>query len=480
MIHFETSYAQLPESFFERILPIPVPAPELVQLNSTLAEELQLDTEWLRSSNGLAMLSGNQLPPSSVPIAQAYAGHQFGGWVPQLGDGRAVLMGEVIDVHGNRRDLQLKGSGRTRFSRQGDGRSTLGAVIREYVVSEAMTAMNVPSTRALAAVATGETVPRMKAHPGGILTRVAASHLRVGTFQYFLGRKDYDGIQTLANYAIDRHYPQARDTTDPYANLLERVAQQHARLIAQWMQLGFIHGVMNTDNTTISGETIDYGPCAFMEVFHPDTVFSSIDRQGRYAWSNQPNVGYWNLERLGEVLAVLMAEDPDDAHDEIENILKRFLDTFADEIFGGFAKKLGFSTANENVQDFVTKTLRFMAEQQLDFTLFFRHLTREADGNTGALHEQFGNADDLDTWLNDWRALNGGSDIDAMKARNPIRIPRNHRVEQAIEAAEAGDYAPFHELTAALAKPFAESTDFSAYEKPAEPDELVHQTFCGT
>lgn len=432
------------------------------------------------------MLSGNTLPDSADPLAQAYAGHQFGGWVPQLGDGRAILLGEIVDPQGSRRDVQLKGTGRTPFSRGGDGRATLGSVIREYLVSEAMAALNVPTTRSLAAIATGETVPRQEPHPGGILTRIAASHLRVGTFQYFFGQSDVEGIKALADYAIDRHYPEAAETANPYLSLLENIAQAQSNLIARWMHLGFIHGVMNTDNMTISGETIDFGPCAFIDDFHPDKVFSSIDRQGRYSWANQPNIGYWNLQRLSETLAPLIADDPGTAEVRITETLGAYPETFKTAYFSGFAAKLGIKSTDERVQQFITATLQLLTQQKLDFTLFFRHLTRFAGGSNEAdFIAGIGklNSEGLNDWLAAWEKITGGKSeqrTELMRSCNPIIIPRNHRVEEAITAAENGDFSPFHQLSDALAKPFEENSATQAYERAPEPDQVVCETFCGT
>jgi uncharacterized protein YdiU (UPF0061 family) len=328
-ILFDNTYAQLPERFFAKQESARVPEPKLVRLNLGLAAKLSLDADWLKSPDGVAMLAGNAIPEGAEPIAQAYAGHQFGGFSPQLGDGRALLLGEVIGADGARYDLQLKGSGRTRFSRGGDGKSALGPVLREYIVSEAMSALGVPTTRALAAVATGEKVMRQEGPlPGGVFTRVAASHIRVGTFQYFLARNDIDGLQVLANYVIARHYPAAAQAPNPYLALLESVANAQADLIAQWMSLGFIHGVMNTDNTAISGETIDYGPCAFMDAFHPQCVYSSIDSGGRYAWGNQPGIGLWNVTRFAETLLPLLSEDPDEATKLAEAALAGYPERF--------------------------------------------------------------------------------------------------------------------------------------------------------
>ena len=483
MISFDNTYAQLPERFFVRQRPAPVKSPSLVRLNAPLAIELGLDLEWLRSSAGLAMLAGNELPESAVPIAQAYAGHQFGGWVPQLGDGRAILLGELNDRQDQRWDVQLKGSGRTPFSRGGDGRATLSAVLREFLVSEAMAALGVPTTRALAVVSTGERVPRQQVQPGGILTRIAASHIRVGTFQYFFGQGDLDGIRALANYAIERHYPEAANAKNSYLALLEQVALAQAALIAQWMQLGFIHGVMNTDNMTLSGETIDFGPCAFMDAFHSDKVFSSIDHNGRYAWGNQPNVGYWNLERLGEALAPLISEKPAAAKAHIDAVLERYLSAFKHAHFNGFAAKLGLRAAGVEEQRFIGATLQLLAQQQLDFTLFFRHLTRTAKCRDLLAGLGATSITGLEEWMADWEQLSGGVSDErtrVMGEHNPILIPRNHQVEAALTAAEHGDFAPFHRFTEALAEPYRESPALAKYEMAPEPHEVVVATFCGT
>ena len=485
-IAFDNSYARLPTQFHSKTQPATVPEPTLVRVNGSVARELKIDPDWLRSPDGIAMLAGNHVPENADPLAQAYAGHQFGGWSPVLGDGRAILLGEVIDTNGKRRDIQLKGSGLTPFSRRGDGKATLGSVIREYIVSEAMTALNVPSTRALAAVTTGERVPRMRIHPGGVFTRIAASHLRVGTFQYFLGQQDIESIKTLADYAIERHYPEAAESENPYLELLKHAGQNQAILIAKWMQLGFIHGVMNTDNMAISGETIDFGPCAFVEEFHPDTVFSSIDHQGRYSWANQPNIGYWNLERLGDALAPLIADDMNVAKKEIETALDdSYLATFKDAHFSGFGKKLGLTTIEEKERTFIASTLQFMAERKIDFTLFFRQLTRVATGSASLadLKNELSDPDKLDAWFADWEthsAKSGDQRAAVMQASNPILIPRNHRVEQAIQAAETGDLAPFHRLVDALENPFTEDSQYSDLESPATPEEAVCETFCGT
>ena len=384
-ILFDNTYARLPERFFAKQKPARVPEPKLIRLNLGLAAKLSIDTDWLKSADGVAMLAGNAIPEGAEPIAQAYAGHQFGGFSPQLGDGRAILLGEVIDIDGARHDLQLKGSGRTPFSRGGDGKSALGPVIREYIVSEAMAAFGVPTTRALAAVATGERVLRQEGLlPGGVFTRVAASHIRVGTFQYFLARNDIDGLHDcsppppLADHVIARHYPDAAAAPNSYLALLESVTAAHADLIAQWMSLGFIHGVMNTDNTAISGETIDYGPCAFMDAFHPRCVFSSIDSGGRYAWGNQPDIGLWNVTRFAETLLPLLSRDSGEAIKIAEAALSKYPERFGSHYVARFRAKFGLPPAAPVA--IIQECLDLLGAQEVDFTLFFRHLTRVAGG----------------------------------------------------------------------------------------------------
>jgi len=487
LIPFDNTYARLPARFFDLSQPKRVFAPELVMLNEELAGELRIDPAWLRSAEGVAVLAGNEVPAGAEPLSQAYAGHQFGGWVPQLGDGRAILLGEVVDLKGQRRDIQLKGSGRTAFSRRGDGRATLGSTVREYLVSEAMTALGVPSTRALAVIATGENVPRPELHPGGIFTRVAASHIRVGTFQYLFGKQDKDGIRALADYAIGRHYPEVSTLEGPerYLEFFRRVCTAQATLIARWMHLGFIHGVMNTDNMTISGETIDYGPCAFMEAFHPDTVFSSIDRGGRYAWRNQPGIAQWNLARLGETLAPLVDDHMDTALKRMDETLAGFEETFGEAFINGFGIKLGLDEMNDSARGHLNATLRLMAENKVDFTLFFRHLTRLAGGELDdqGFATALGQPPGITAWTSSWHQTAGPVSkerLQLMRERNPIFIPRNHRVEQAIQAAEAGDYAPFRRFAKAWNSPYAEQSEHADLELPAKPHEAVCETFCGT
>jgi uncharacterized protein YdiU (UPF0061 family) len=484
--HFDNSYARLPEAFHAASVPAVSPAPELLRLNVPLAERLELDASWLASEDGLAMLSATRLPAGSEPIAMAYAGHQFGGWVPQLGDGRATLIGEVVTKAGERFDVQLKGSGQTRFSRGGDGKAVLGPVMREYAVSEAMAALGVPTTRALAAVITGEKVFRNGPEPGAVLTRVAKSHVRVGTFQYFAGRKDDDAVRTLADYVIERHDPEARDADNPYSALLERVVVRQADLVAHWMSLGFIHGVMNTDNMQIAGETIDYGPCAFMDVFHPQKKFSSIDRQGRYAWGNQPGIAMWNLSRLAETLLPLLADTDEEAIASAESAIESFRPRFGSELARRFRNKLGLRDVPESAE-LVEATLKAMTECEVDFTLFFRHLTRLAASDDEApLRELFTERRLADMWLARWRQhtnQEGGvseETVAIMRAHNPIFIARNHRVEQAIVAGNAGDYAPFHRLVDVLKHPFDEQPDHADLERAPEPAEVVRRTFCGT
>ena len=480
-IPFDNTYARLPERFFAKQEPTHVPEATLICLNRELAAQLSIDTEWLESADGVAMLAGNALPEGAEPIAQAYAGHQFGGFVPQLGDGRAILLGEVIGIDGLRHDLQLKGSGRTPFSRGGDGKSALGPVIREYIVSEAMAGLGVPTTRALAAVTTGERVLRQEGPLlGGVFTRVAASHIRVGTFQYFLARNDIDALRHLADHAIARHYPDAADAPDPYVALLESVTAAQADLIAQWMSLGFIHGVMNTDNTAVSGETIDYGPCAFMDAFHPQRVFSSIDSGGRYAWDKQPSIALWNLTRFAETLLPLLSEDSGEATTVAEAALSGYGERFGGQYNARFRAKLGLPP-NAPVE-FMTECLGLLATQEVDFSLFFRHLTRVAGGeDPNMLTTLFSSSEPFGEWFAKWRSEGDPAlQVADMQAANPVRIPRNHRVEQAIQSAYGGDFAPFHRLVNALAAPYAEQVEYADLETPPGPEEVVRETFCGT
>lgn len=479
-IPFDNSYARLPEIFFAKQTPAQVPAPELIKLNVELAGELGIDADWLQSAEGIAMLSGNQLPAGAEPLSQVYAGHQFGGYSPQLGDGRALLLGELRDSSGRRRDVQLKGSGRTPFSRGGDGKAALGPVLREYILSEAMHALGVPTTRALAAVTTGETVLRQEGDlAGAIFTRVAASHIRVGTFQYFYAQNNLDALRELADYTIARHYPDSVSNDDPYLALLRQVLRAQVDLIVQWMSLGFIHGVMNTDNTAISGETIDYGPCAFMDDFHPQCVFSSIDRDGRYAWGNQPNIGLWNLSRFAETLVPLMDSPAETAIEKVEAVLAEFSERFDQQYMSRFQSK--FALPEQGSDELVKSGLTLLANQQVDFTIFFRRLTQVATGgDTRDLAALFSDQGAFTEWFNQWKQNADLTKLHEMQMANPIFIPRNHRVEQAIQAAYAGDFTAFHRLDDALRNPFAEQQEYADLEKPPRPEERVRETFCGT
>ncbi len=483
---FESTYADLPERFFEHPQASPVSAPRLIRINTALAGALGLDVAWLASDDGVAMLAGNRFPEGARPLAQAYAAHQFGNFVPQLGDGRALLIGEIISRDGQRRDLQLKGSGPTRFSRNGDGRAALGPVLREYIVSEAMAALGVPTTRTLAAVATGDQVYRETKLPGAVLARVAASHLRIGTFQFFAARGDVEGLKVLADYAIARHYPEAAQAERPALALLERVVAAQARLVAKWMQIGFIHGVMNTDNMTISGETIDYGPCAFMDVYHPATVFSSIDQFGRYAYSKQPGIAVWNLARLAEALLPLIDTDEDKAVELAQRTLAGFQGAYETAFHGGLREKLGLTTAQDDDVSLLVELFDAMARGEADFTLTFRGLAGEIEGQ-GATRELFADPALFDAWAERWRARLAQEPEPAasrkarMLAVNPKYIPRNHRVEEVIRAAvDHGDFAPFERLLAISGRPFEEQPESEAYATPPRDDERVLQTFCGT
>ena len=458
-------------------------------MNAPLATQLGLDPEWLASEEGVAVLAGNHVVETAEPIATAYAGHQFGSFVPQLGDGRAILLGELIDHAGGRRDIQLKGAGRTPFSRGGDGRAALGPVLREYVVSEAMAALGIPTTRALAAVVTGEMVRRETFLPGAILTRVASSHIRVGTFQFFARRGDVDGLRVLADYVIARHYPDAAHTEQPYRALLDSVIRAQASLIAEWMLVGFIHGVMNTDNMAISGETIDYGPCAFMDTYDPNAVFSAIDEYGRYAYSRQPAIGQWNLTRLAECLLPLLADDTDAAVAAAEESLDAYTSWFEQAYQGRLRRKLGLFTECEGDAELGQDLLEAMHANGADFTLTFRRLSEGPGGDEdeGSVRCLFADPAAYDAWVSRWRRrleqepTDAATRRSAMLAVNPAYIPRNHRVEAVIRAAvDNNDFAPFHELVTVLRKPFDAQPTFAQYAEPPEAHERVLQTFCGT
>jgi len=479
---FDNTYARVLAGFYVPAQAEPAPAPRLVKLNRTLAHELGLDAEVLDSPAGAAIFAGNVVPEGAFPLAQAYAGHQFGNFVPQLGDGRALLLGEVTDRHGQRRDIQLKGSGRTAFSRGGDGKAALGPVLREYLLGEAMHGLAIPTTRALAAVTTGAPVFRERPLPGAVLTRVAASHLRVGTFQFFAARADPAKLRQLADYAIARHYPSVAEAANPYLAFLEAVRDRQAELIARWMHVGFIHGVMNTDNMAISGETIDYGPCAFLEHYHAQTVFSSIDRQGRYAYGQQPPIARWNLARLAETLLPLIHEDQPQAIELATAALNDFTDRYDRAWLNGMRAKLGLIGAPETsdlalANDF----LQALEDQRVDFTLAFRHLALAAQGNEEPIRALFQNPAGYDGWATGWRARLTEQSAPAMNAVNPVYIARNHQVELALSAAtENQDFAPFEKLLTLLGEPFTERPGFEAYAQPDPQGNEGYQTFCGT
>jgi serine/tyrosine/threonine adenylyltransferase len=486
---FQHSYAALPANFFARVAPTPVAAPRLIKLNRPLALELGLDPDRLGTSEGAEILAGKRIPEGADPIAMAYAGHQFGHFVPQLGDGRAILLGEVVDAKGVRRDIQLKGSGPTPFSRRGDGRAALGPVLREYIVSEAMAALGVPTTRSLAVVLTGESVLRETALPGAVLTRVASSHIRVGTFQYFAARGDTDAVRQLADHVINRHYPHLANAERPYHALLDAVIRRQAELVARWLLIGFIHGVMNTDNTSISGETIDYGPCAFMDAYNPAAVFSSIDEMGRYAYANQPRIALWNLTRFAECLLPLFSDDQHQAIEQAQSALANFAEYFNDAYRAGLRSKLGLFTARDDDQALAQDLLDLMAKNQADFTLTFRGLSdaAAAPAEDGAIRDLFAEPADFDQWALRWRQRIGEEQQDpetrkaAMRSVNPAFIPRNHRIEAVIQAAvNRDDFSLFEELVTVLSKPYEDQPVFSAYADPPQPEQRVLQTFCGT
>ncbi|WP_138464723.1 YdiU family protein [Poseidonocella sp. HB161398] len=471
-IPFDNSYGRLPERFYVRQAAVPVRAPGLIKVNRALAAELGIDAEALESPAGLAVLAGNRVPEGADPLAQAYAGHQFGGWNPQLGDGRAILLGEVVDRAGRRRDIQLKGAGRTAFSRMGDGRAWVGPVIREYLVSEAMHAMGVPTTRALAAVTTGETILREQGPlPGAVLTRVASSHIRVGTFQYFAARGDLEAVEMLADHVRKRHYPGAESALE----LLEAVVAAQARLIADWMGLGFIHGVMNTDNCHVGGETIDYGPCAFMDTYQAEKVFSSIDHGGRYAYDAQPGIAAWNLAQFATCLLPLIDEDRDRSVALATEAVHRFPPLYEAAFLAKFRAKMGLSTEEEDDWSLALDLMQAMEDGRADFTNAYRALS------AGKAQDWFTDRAPFEAWRPRYEARlarQGGADRALMDRTNPAVVPRNHQVEAAIAAAASGDLAPFERLLAVVTDPFAEPP--AGFELPPAEGEEVFRTFCGT
>jgi uncharacterized protein YdiU (UPF0061 family) len=456
------------------------PDPRLLALNEPLAAELQLDATWLRSPEGLRLLVGNLVPSDATPVAQAYAGHQFGGFVPRLGDGRALLLGELVDVDGRLRDLHLKGSGRTPFARGGDGLAAVGPMLREYVISEAMHALGIPTTRSLAVVATGRPVRRETMLPGAVLARVASSHLRVGSFQYARATGDAALLRRLADHAIARHHPGAADAERPYLALFDAVVTAQASLIARWMLVGFIHGVMNTDNMTISGETIDYGPCAFMEAFDPATVYSSIDHSGRYAYGNQPVLAEWNLARLAEALLPLLHDEQEQAVELAMESLGAFRPQYSAAWSAGMRAKLGLPADLDAAvtAPLVDDLLAMLKQSHVDHTSFFRHLGAAARGDAEPARGLFLDIEAFDAWLQRWRSL--GPDADAMDRVNPLYIPRNHLVEEALAAGSDGDLEPLERLLDAVTRPYDQRPGLERYTTPAPEGFGAYRTFCGT
>lgn len=487
---FDNTYSRLSGDFFSRQKPDTVSNPALIKVNRALAQKLGIDPDWLQSDQGVAFVAGNYLPDGSDPIATVYAGHQFGGFSPRLGDGRAVLIGEIVASNGQRYDIQLKGSGRTPYSRGGDGRAPLGPVLREYVVSEAMAVLGVPTTRALAAVSTGDLVMREAPLPGAVLARVAKSHLRIGTLQYFAARKDLKSLQVLVNYVINRHYPESARSKNPVLAMLNGVIQKQAELIAQWQVLGFIHGVMNTDNMLLSGETIDYGPCAFLDEFEPGKTFSSIDQGGRYAYANQPRIAHWNLSVLAQLLLPLINDSPEKALAAAQAAIDTFPDHYQSAYLKRMRTKLGLLTETEDDAKLIQDLLELMQKEQTDYTLTFRLLSDlarpEAAGeqSVSALIEP---PDSFSEWLERWkiRIKSEASDPAAiqtlMYASNPVFIPRNHLLEEVIVAATTeSDFEPFESLVDVLSDPFVYQDDLKHFALPPRQDQVVRQTFCGT
>ena len=464
----------------------PTPQPQLLALDEDLANDLGIDPAWLRTPAGVAALLGHELPADATPVAQAYAGHQFGGYSPRLGDGRALLLGEIVGPDGRRRDLHLKGSGRTPFSRGGDGKAAVGPMLRELIVGSAMHALGIPTTRALAVIATGETVRRDTPLPGAVLVRVAASHLRVGSFQYASAQDDPTLLRRLADHAIARHHPHAATAPNPYLALYEAVLDAQAELIARWMHVGFIHGVMNTDNMTISGETIDYGPCAFLDAFDPTTVFSSIDHQGRYAFGSQPAIAQWNLARFAESMLDLFDPVPDAAVELATELLQSFPARYDRAWHAGMCAKLGLSDDDASDASLIDDLLRLMHEHRADHTATYRALAMARRGDESSAAALLGATDASAAWLARWSARLGGASADhraiadAMDAVNPVHIPRNHLVESALDAATAGDLTPLRDLLEVLATPYDTRPGLERYAAAAPADAAPYRTFCGT
>ncbi|MEP6300078.1 MAG: protein adenylyltransferase SelO [Ilumatobacter sp.] len=487
-IAFDNSFVRDLPGMYERWEAATAPVPQLLALNEGLACDLGIDADWLRSAEGVDVLVGNTVPDGAEPVAQDYAGHQFGGYSPRLGDGRALLLGEVVGPSGDRHDLHLKGSGRTPFARGGDGLAAVGPMLREYLMCEAMHALGIPTTRALAVVATGESVRRDTMLPGAVFVRVASSHLRVGSFQYAASLDDPGVLAALLDHAIARHHQGAADAEVPALAFLDAVMEAQAELIARWMNVGFVHGVMNTDNVTISGETIDFGPCAFMDVYDPTTVFSSIDHGGRYAYGNQPSIGQWNLARLAEPLLPLIDTDVDAAVERATDLLRTFPDRYRHHLVSGQAAKLGLDADRTDVGGLAGDLLALMQSRSADFTLTWRSLSDVVRGDADPFHERVGGDEEATDWLDRFRAAHAGSDgsarpdvAAAIDAANPLHVPRNHLVEAALSAGAEGDLSPFEELMDVLADPVTERPGLERFSEPA-PDAFAagYQTFCGT
>jgi len=476
------SYIGLPEEFYQQIDPTPVKNPSLLIFNEELANSLNIE---LKEDDKLNFFSGNKIPKDSIPVALNYSGHQFGNFVHQLGDGRAILLGEVRNKNESY-DIQLKGSGQTKFSRQGDGRSALGPVLREYILSEAMYHLGIPTTRSLAAVATGEHVVRDSFEPGGILTRVAKSHLRVGTFEYFASRQQWEDLKLLADFAIQKHFPEIRETDNHYLELLKKVASNQSILIANWMSVGFIHGVMNTDNFTISGETIDYGPCAFLDEYHPGKVFSSIDQNGRYAYGNQPSISSWNLASLAGCLIAFIDKDSDKANELATEVLENYSIDTNQRILDLMCKKIGLDGSKKNNQEILRNLLKLMMDNESDFTITFRSLSDILLNNSDNFLAQFHQKNEVSGWINNWKSAlnlenkNVGEIISNLNNTNPMYIPRNHQVQKAIEESYLGNFKVLEEMLDVLKNPFQENVSLSHYSEAPSEQQRVTQTFCGT
>ena len=478
--NFDNTYIHLPKAFYTELSPVPVRKPEMVIFNAPLATDMGLDFSGISTDVKAALFSGNIMPEGSEPLAQAYAGHQFGHFT-MLGDGRAIVWGEHITPSGQRLDIQFKGSGPTPYSRGADGRAVLGPMLREYIISEAMHALNIPTTRSLAVVTNGEKVYRETGLPGAILTRIASSHIRVGTFEYAALQQDKGIIQTLVDYTIDRHYPWIKEEQNKTLSLLKAVIEKQADLITHWMRVGFIHGVMNTDNMTLSGETIDYGPCAFMDAYDPRTVFSSIDHMGRYAYANQPDIAQWNLARLAETMLPLLDDEIEKAADTTEEAVNGFGALYKDKWLSMMRAKLGLFGARAEDESLITDLLDWMQRAGADYTNTFRHLTEEKPPQGKPYNDKT-----FKEWYTRWQAQLAKntkplkSSLSLMRANNPAVIPRNHKVEQVLDAAANGDLKPLKDLLTALQEPYKNRSDLKPYQSPPEPEDRVYQTFCGT